>query len=95
MDTGQVLTLDSQRMAMNYITSVLIKANPQGYVLPAFVQLGASIHPDVVPAYPSPTPCDRAHPVQLDQPTLFTEWKTWLVILHEQPQHSRKVSVLG
>lgn len=41
-------------MAISYIGQVLIKANPRGYILPAFIQSGTSICPDVFPAYMPP-----------------------------------------
>lgn len=45
MDTGQFYPGDS--LASNYTRQLFIKADPQGYVLPAFVQAGASTHPNV------------------------------------------------
>lgn len=42
-----------------------------------------------------PATCDQAHPVQLGQPTSFTDMKTtWHVILHES-QHSGQSPVFG
>ena len=83
-------------MASDYISQRLIRVKPQGYVFPAFVQSEASTHPDVLPAYVPPS-CDQAHPVQLGQPTLFTEEKTLglLSYVSISRQHCRKLSVLG
>ena len=36
----------SEKMALNYVSPVLIKAKPTGYILPTFVQSRAKIHPD-------------------------------------------------
>ena len=49
MDTDQVLTWGFQKMALNLVRN--LKINPQGYILPVFVQLGAGIHSFVFPAY--------------------------------------------
>lgn len=54
MDSGQVHTLDLQSMVLNCISQGLTKANPQGDALPTFFQSGASIHPDILPAYVLP-----------------------------------------
>ena len=41
--------------------------------------------------------CDQAHPVQLGQPSLFTEAKEHglLYYMNNIRQHSRKLSILG
>ena len=36
----------AEKMALNYVSPVLIKAKPTGYILPTFVQSRAKIHPD-------------------------------------------------
>ena len=52
MGCGQVHTQYSQTMVPSYISQGLIKAkSTQGYILPTFVQSGASIHPDITATY--------------------------------------------
>jgi hypothetical protein len=39
-------------MALNYIRQGLIKTNPiRIYIFPTFIQSGANIHPDLLPAH--------------------------------------------
>lgn len=51
MDSSQIHPRIPRKMAMSYTGQVLKKTNPQGHILPAFVQSGASIHPALLPAY--------------------------------------------
>lgn len=71
MVIAQVHTQDYQRIAANYISLVFIKKTEPTRLCPStFIQLGASIHPDVLPT------CDQAHPLLLEQPNVFIEVKT-------------------
>ena len=55
MDTGQAHTQDSQRIGTKFSQSGAHKAKlHKAMLLPTFIRLGASIHPDVFPAYASP-----------------------------------------
>jgi len=74
MDTGWV---HPQSMAPNYISHMVIKANLTRLLTP-FVQSGASIHPDILPAYlPTIYLCSRGNQACLQ------EQNTRLVILQE------------
>ena len=83
MNTGQLHTHDSQSMASKYISQGLLKAKP--------TRLHTLCHFPLTYLLPV---CAQAQPMQLGQLALFTEVKIhgWL---YEQPQHSRKLSVLG
>ena len=74
MVSGQV-SQGFQKMATKYIGQVFIKANPQGYILPAFVQSQAAYIPTYFRPEYLPPLCDQAPPVQLGQPNLFREVK--------------------
>lgn len=53
----------------------LEKQNPPGYVLPSLNQGQPYILTYFLPMHLQPR-CNQAHPVQLEQPALFTEAKT-------------------
>lgn len=77
MDTGQVHTLDSQKMVASYIS--LGRTHKATYVSTSSNQRQVYIMTYFPPM------CDQAYPSEPGQPTFFTKVNnTWLVILHEQ-----------
>lgn len=81
MDTSQLHTLDSQRMALNYVSHVLTKATSirPMYFLPLSNEQASILT------------WDQARPVQLGQLTLFTKVRQRSLYLIEQPPVSQEV----